>query len=196
VIDGYEAAFEANGKQDGRHRIEHIDTIQRDDISRLADLDIIASMQPVHPPGSAGLPLQPTLSLMGPDRWATAFAWKALADKDIPIAFGTDWPVSPLNPLYAIRCALTRQPWEDHLPDQRLTLDQCLTNYTRTGAYAAFDEEKMGQIVEGMLADLVLIKGDLTTLADQEAPLPEVILTVCDGEITYEAPQQLKAEIA
>ena len=56
VINAYDNARSSNGLRDARHRIEHIELIQQD-IEKLNELDIIASMQPVHPPGSDGLPL-------------------------------------------------------------------------------------------------------------------------------------------
>ncbi|EBA07068.1 amidohydrolase [Sagittula stellata] len=184
AIDGYEAAARANGPRDARHRIEHIDTITPEDVDRLAPLGIVASMQPVHPPGSAGLPLEPTTSIMGPARWPTAFPWRMIRDRGVPLAFGTDWPVSPLSPLYAIHCALTRSPWRDDMPDQRITLDDCLAAYTTGGAYADFCETHRGALTPGLAADLVLIDGDLDGLA-QSAEAATVAMTICDGRLTY-----------
>ena len=66
VLDGYEAARDANGRRDSRHRIEHIEVVDTADIPRFAELGTVASMQPTHPPGSAGLPLEPYLSRIGP----------------------------------------------------------------------------------------------------------------------------------
>lgn len=185
TIDGYEAARKANGPRDSRHRIEHIDTITSEDLARLGPLDIVASMQPVHPPGSAGLPLEPTTTIMGKARWATAFPWRMIRDRGVPLAFGTDWPVSPISPLYAIHCALTRKPWADDMPDQRLSLDECLLAYTAGGAYADFAEDRSGRLQAGFDADLVLIEGSLEGLAERE-DAAHVALTVCGGNITFE----------
>lgn len=187
VLDGYEAAQLANGKRDSRHRVEHIDTIHTDDIARLRTLGVVASMQPVHPPGSAGLPLEPTVTLMGRARWDHAFAWREIWDAGVPIAFATDWPVSPLDPLYAIRCALTRDVWDDDVLDQRLDLGECLQAYAQNGAYATFDESQLGALRVGYLADVTLIRGDLGTLTQSGAALPQCVLTICDGEITFQA---------
>ncbi|MFX0543482.1 amidohydrolase [Roseovarius sp. S4756] len=187
TIDGYEAAMRANGPRDARHRIEHIDTITPDDLSRLKPLGITASMQPVHPPGSAGLPLEPTTTIMGRARWDTAFAWRMIRDRDVPLAFGTDWPVSPLSPLYAIHCALTRTPWDSEMPDQRISLDECLTAYTTGGAYADFTENHRGALKQGLAADLVLIDGNLDGLADDEKAA-SIAMTICAGRITYRSP--------
>jgi predicted amidohydrolase YtcJ len=185
VIDGYEAARTANGARESRHRIEHIDTIAPADLERLAPLGIVASMQPVHPPGSAGLPLEPTTTIMGRDRWPTAFPWRMIRDRGVPLAFGTDWPVSPLSPLYAIHCALTRQPWADDMPDQRLSLDECLLAYTAGGAHADLAEDRRGRLEAGFDADLVLIDGSLEGLAERE-DAARVAMTVCGGTITYD----------
>lgn len=185
TIDGYEAAHKANGPRDARHRIEHIDTITPDDLERLLPLGIVASMQPVHPPGSAGLPLEPTTTIMGRDRWPTAFPWRMILDRGVPLAFGTDWPVSPISPLYAIHCALSRQPWAADIPDQRLSLDECLVAYTAGGAYADFAEHRRGRLEIGFDADLLLIDGSLEGLAESENAA-RIALTVCGGTITYE----------
>lgn len=186
VLDGYQAAREANGVRDARHRIEHIDTIHPDDLPRLAALGVVASMQPVHPPGSVGLPLEPTISLMGRARWPYAFAWAAIRDKGVSIAFGTDWPVSPLDPLFAIRCALIRQPWADDVPDQRLSLRECLAAYCEGGAFAEFGEGEFGRLAVGMAADLVLVDGALDSLGSS-SPNARVVLTVAAGRVVHMA---------
>lgn len=186
TIDGYEAATCANGPRDARHRIEHIDTITPADLDRLKPLGITASMQPVHPPGSAGLPLEPTTTLMGRARWDTAFPWRMIRDRGVPLAFGTDWPVSPISPLYAIHCALTRLPWAEDAPDQRISLDDCLAAYTTGGAYADFGENQRGALAPGYDADLVLIDGTLEGLA-QDATAATIALTICAGRITHKA---------
>ena len=75
---GYEAALKANGRRDSRHRVEHVEVVHPDDIPRFAELGVIASMQPPHPPGNHGLPLEPYLSRIGEQRWPWAFAWSAM----------------------------------------------------------------------------------------------------------------------
>ncbi|WP_108257672.1 amidohydrolase family protein [Mangrovicoccus ximenensis] len=122
VLDGYEAAQTANGPRDARHRVEHIDMLHPDDLPRLRELGATASMQPVHPPGSSGLPLEPTVSIMGRARWGDTFPWAAIAREGVALAFGTDWPTAPLSPFNAIHSALARLPWDDSVPDQRLPL--------------------------------------------------------------------------
>jgi hypothetical protein len=138
-------------------------------------------MQPVHPPGLAGLPLEPTVSIMGQARWKDTFPWRAIKDQGVALAFGTDWPVSPLSPLYALHCALSRQPWGEGQPDQRLKLGEALDAYTRAGSYALFTENLRGQIAVGMRADVVLLRGDVQGLA-QRPDAVEIVGVYVDGE--------------
>jgi predicted amidohydrolase YtcJ len=186
VLDGYEAAFKVNGRNDARHRIEHIDTYHPDDLARMRKLGIVASMQPVHPPGSAGLPLEPTVSVIGEKRWPYAFAWRNFTEAGIPLAFGTDWPVSPLSPLHAIYCALSRKPWAGHVPDQRIPLADCLKAYASGGQQALFEDMRRGQLNAGQDADFVLLQGDIGALASNPKALT-VSATFVAGQLCYEA---------
>ena len=181
TLDGYAAARAKNGPRDARHRIEHIDMIHPDDLPRLAELGVVASMQPVHPPGLAGLPLEPTVSIMGPARWKDTFPWRAIKDQGVVLAYGTDWPVSPLSPLHALHCALSRQPWAEGQPDQRLTLAEALAAYTHAGSYALFTENLRGQLFVGMRADVVVLRGDVRGLA-QRPDAVEIAGVYVDGE--------------
>jgi len=122
VLDGYEAAAKANGRRDSRHRVEHVEVIRPQDIARFARLGVVASMQPPHPPGTMGLPLEPTISLIGEQRWAYSFAWQTLREAGVRLAFGSDWPISDINPLRGIHAAMTRRAWKKGLPEQRQSL--------------------------------------------------------------------------
>jgi predicted amidohydrolase YtcJ len=186
VLDGYEAARKANGRRDSRHRVEHVEVIHPDDIPRFRELGVIASMQPPHPPGCHGLPLEPYLSKLGEPRWQYAFAWKALREAGARLAFGTDWPVSDVDPLWALQSAMTRGRWNDAMPDNRQSLDQALHSYTADGAYAGFMEEKTGQLKEGMLADICVLPVDLE--ATDPATYKEITprMTICDGRVVFE----------
>ncbi|MFN7008590.1 MAG: amidohydrolase [Allorhizobium sp.] len=187
VLDGYEAARKANGASDRRNRIEHIEVVHPDDIPRFAELGTVASMQPTHPPGSAGLPLEPYLTYIGEERWPYAFAWKTLVDAGAKIVFATDWPVSPLPPLSCIHDAMTRKPWRADMPDHRLSLDETLKAYTRTSAWVEFMEDRKGMLKPGYLADVVVLSGDIEASAPEEIAALAPMFTICDGRITYEA---------
>jgi predicted amidohydrolase YtcJ len=187
VLDGYEASINANGRKDMRNRVEHIEVVHPDDIKRFAETGTIASMQPTHPPGSAGLPLEPYLTYIGRERWPLAFAWKTLVDAGATIVFATDWPVSPLPPLSCIGDAMTRQPWAEDMPDQRLSLQETLAAYTRTSAWVEYMEDRKGVLKPGYLADVVLLSGDIEATDPASIAALSPVLTICDGRVTFEA---------
>jgi predicted amidohydrolase YtcJ len=185
VLDGYQAAAEANGPRDSRHRIEHIEMLHPDDMGRFAELGVIASMQANHPPGCGPFPPEPTIHMIGEARWDTAYAWRMIKDTGAEVVFGTDWPVAPVDPLLSIKQALTRQPWSPDCPDQRLTMDEALAAYTSVGAYTCFKEQAFGSLEVGKLADIVVLDGALPD--DPAAEWPKVRMTICDGAVTYDA---------
>ncbi len=187
VLDGYEKARRANGARDSRHRIEHIEVVSEDDIPRFADMGVIASMQPPHPPGSMGLPLEPTISRIGRRRWPLSYAWRTLKNAGARVVFASDWPVSPIDPIAGIQAAMLRKPWADGLPDQRFFLHEAIAAYTVEGAYAGFMETRKGQLKPGYLADLVILSGDIEATEPAELHLVRPVTTICGGRVTYQA---------
>lgn len=186
VLDGYEAAARANGRRDSRHRIEHIEVIRPQDIARLADLGVLGSVQPPHPPGSF-FPLEPTMTRIGRDKWPYSYAWNSLRDAGVRLVFASDWPVAPIDPLLGIQCAMTRTAYAPGLPDHRQTLDQAIAGYTIDGAYAEFAEDRKGRLKPGYYADLVVLSGDLDRTEPEAIGRIEPVLTLCDGLVTFEA---------
>lgn len=186
TIDGYEAAQRANGRRDSRHRIEHIELIDRADIPRLAALGITASLQPPHPPGAMDFPLMPTLDRLGKARWQDAYLWKTLADQGAALAFASDWPVTDVSVLRGLQAALTRTPY-DGCADERLGLMDSLYAYTAGGAWAAHREGLVGRLRVGMAADLVMIDADIEATVPEALGTCRIALTVCGGRITHQA---------
>jgi predicted amidohydrolase YtcJ len=187
TIDGYEAAQRANGRRDSRHRIEHIELIDRADIARLGALGIVASLQPPHPPGAMDFPLQPTLDTIGRDRWPDGYLWRTLAEAGARIAYASDWPVTDVSVLRGLQAALTRVPY-DGAGDERLSLMASLHAYTAGGAWAAHRETVTGRIRPGLAADLVLLGGDVTATPAQTIAELGIALTICGGQITHQSP--------
>ena len=190
TIDGYEVAQIINGKRDSRHRIEHIELIDRSDIPRLGALGIVASLQPSHPPGAMDFDLEPSLSVIGKERWADAFLWKTLADHGAHVAYASDWPVTDVSVMRGLQASLTRNPYDATCRDERLSRYESLRAYTAGGAWAAHRELKTGQLKSGLAADMVMIDGDIeATPADQLGQTP-ILLTIVGGRITYKATKQ------
>lgn len=185
TLDGYEAIQQANGKRDRRHRIEHIEVCQPEDMPRFHELGVIASMQTSHAPFSLEDDLVWT-SRTGPQRWHLAFPWRSLKNAGAHLSLGSDWTVAPFDPMYNMNFALNRKKYSPENPDQRLTLEECLLGYTRDAAYVEFKEHEKGQIREGFLADLALFSHDLFSLEPENIRSAKVVLTMVDGRIVFE----------
>ena len=185
TLDGYEAAQKANGKRDSRHRIEHIELIDKADIPRLQQLGVIASLQPIVGLGVPGNPLEPCLTRIG-DKLPQSYAWASLREAGATIAFSSDWPVSPLDPFLGMQSAMTAVPLSPECKPQAQSLMDTLHSFTAAGAYMEFAEDKKGKLMPGMLADVIVLNGNIeATPADQVSKIKPV-LTVCDGRVTFE----------
>lgn len=187
TIDGYEAARLRNGPRDSRHRIEHIELIDRADVPRLGALGITASVQPPHPPGAMEFPMSTMETVFHRDRWKDAYLWKTLSDHGAQVAYASDWPVTDVSVMRGIQAALTRVPY-DGAGDERLSLMETLRAYTAGGAWAAHMEGLTGTLRGGMAADLVLIDGDIESIPPHEIGAAGIALTVCGGRITHHGP--------
>jgi predicted amidohydrolase YtcJ len=185
TIDGYEAALLRNGARDSRHRIEHIELIDRADIPRLGALGITASLQPPHAPGVMDFPLAGMEALIPRDRWCDAFVWKTLADHGARLAFASDWPVTDVSVMRGIQAAMTRVPF-DGAGDERLGLMEVLRAYTTGGAWAAHLEGLTGTLKPGLAADLVLIDGDIEAIPADQLGRTGVALTIVGGKVTHD----------
>lgn len=187
VLNGYQAALKANGPRDARHRVEHVEVVLAGDIPRFAELGVIASMQPPHPPGLMDFSPEPGRTRIGPDRWALAYAWRTLKQTGAHVVFASDWPVARIDVLAGIHAAVNRTPWAPDLPDQSFSLHEAIAAYTVEGAYAEHAEDRKGRLKPGYLADFVLLSGDIESLPSAEINTLAPVLTVCGGRVTFEA---------
>jgi predicted amidohydrolase YtcJ len=206
ALDAFEHAARANGPWTGdprgrgpadvvagtharRHRVEHIETIDRADIGRFASLGVLASMQPYH-----GDPSPNQISLwagnIGPERASRAWAWRSIRRAGGRLAFGSDWPVVPYDPFPALNNAVNRQtvggqPEGGWLPTERLSITAAIEAYTAGGAFAAFAEHRRGALSAGLDADLVVLDRDLLSVDPSAIIGTAVRLTVIDGRIVH-----------
>jgi hypothetical protein len=189
-LDAFEAAAKANPApaRGRRHRLEHVEAISAQDIARFGQHGVIASQQPMHVAlgdANQAVPSGPWPDAIGPERASRAWAWKSILQGGGRVAFGSDWPVAPLEPGQGIWLASTRVK-ADNAADQRLSIDDALAGYTRWAAYASFDEQRKGTLEPGKLADIVVLTSDITA-----APIPTkssvvVATTVFDGKVVFE----------
>ena len=186
TLDGYEAARKTNGPRDSRHRVEHIEVMHPDDLHRFTELGVIASVQPSHPPLAMDFPRDPWAAMIGDDRLKHAFPDKALRRANVPIAFSSDWPITDINPMRSIKSAMTRPKLSADCPDNTCTLHEALNAYTAGGAYAGFDEKRIGMIKAGMLGDVVIMDSDLESLPIDALDNAKAKRTIVDGKIVWE----------
>lgn len=186
TIDGLAAARATNGPRDARHRIEHIELIDPTDIPRLAALGITASVQPVHAPGAMDFALQPTMDIIGADRWPDAYLAKTLADHGAHIVYASDWPVTDVNVLRGIKAALIRSVYPG-AANQSLSLHATLCAYTAGGAWAAHLDHLTGTLRPGLAADIVVLSGDIEATDPARIDQMRIARTICAGRTTYRA---------
>lgn len=185
TIDGYAAAGQANGLRDMRHRVEHIELIDKQDIPRLGALKITASLQPPHAPGVMDFPLAGLEEVIAPHRWHDAYLWKSLSDKGAKIAYASDWPVTDVSVMRGLQAAVTRVPFEG-AADERLSLMESLHAYTAGGSWAAHMEHLTGTVKVGLAGDLVLLDGDIEAVEPNALGQMGIALTICGGTITHQ----------
>jgi hypothetical protein len=186
VLDAYEQAQRINGKRDRRHRIEHAQVLCDRDIPRFAELGVIASMQPTHCITDKRF----AEKRIGHERCKGAYAWKRLLDAGAKIAFGTDYPVEPINPLEGLYAAVTRkdragEPGEGWFADQKLSMEKAIELYTLGSAYAEFMEDRKGMIKQGFLGDVVIFDRDLMTIPHDQIMSAKVDYTIVGGKVVY-----------
>jgi predicted amidohydrolase YtcJ len=188
ILDVYEKIAKENGDQDRRFRIEHAQHLRPQDIKRFGPLKVIASMQPFH--------------LADDGRWAWkrldekqlkgTYAFRGLLDSGATLAFGTDWYVAPLNPMFGIFAATTRRTLDGKnpngwIPEQKITVAEAVKAYTQGSAFAEFQENVKGTITVGKLADFVILSEDIFKIDPIQIEKVKVIKTVMDGKLIYEA---------
>lgn len=169
------------------HRIEHVQVIHPDDLPRLSQFGIVASVQPVHL-----LTDWPTADKVWGKRARYAYAFRSLLDRGTRLALGSDAPVAPLNPMLGIYAAVTRQderglPAAGWYPEERLTVAEAIHGYTMGPAYLAGKQAVQGSITPGKWADMVVLAQNLFEISPEEIAETTTNITVFDGQVVYQA---------
>ncbi len=188
VLDGLRALrrYESeNGLPHLRHRIEHVQLIDPEDQPSLTELDIIASMQPIHAPSD-----RDTADTCWGERAGNAYAWRSLCRVGAHLAFGSDAPVESPNPFLGLHAAVNRSLYGSGRPtwhaEQALTLKEALLGFTCGAAYASGMETRLGRLTSGHLADLIVLEEDPFTLPARELGGIRPIATMVGGEWVWQ----------
>ena len=189
ALDAHEAALRANGNDDRRGRIEHIETIALADYPRFRALGVIASMQPLH-----ANPDQNNADVwshnIGPERASRGFSWRNIEKAGGRLIFGSDWPVVTSDVMRGLYCAVARKtkdgtPPGGWHPEQAVSLESALRHYTIDGAYASFEDAEKGSLAPGKRADLVVLSEDLFAQPPEAILKTRVLLTLMEGRIVH-----------
>lgn len=173
---------------DRRWRIEHAQIVDPADLPRFAAHGIVASMQPTHETSDWRM----ALARVGAAHLQGAYAWRAMRNAGVPLAFGSDVPVESANPFPGLAAAISREdargePAGGWMPEQRLTFAQALAAFTRGAAYAGFAEKRFGTLAPGYDADFLLIDRDISTVPPAQVRTTQVLETWIGGKRVWTA---------
>ncbi len=186
VLDAFASLSGPASARHLRHRVEHAQIIDPQDIPRFAQLGVMASMQPTH--ATSDMNMAP--DRLGPKRLAGAYAWRKLLDSGARIAAGSDFPVELANPFHGLYAAITRktrdgQPEGGWLPKERMSMEEALRAFTLDAAYAAFQEKRLGSLEPGKQADFILIDTDPFNSPPEALLQTRVLQTWVGGRLVY-----------
>jgi predicted amidohydrolase YtcJ len=182
-------AFQAAGREGIHDRIEHAFLVAPEDVARLGKSGVIVSVQP----GFLPVDLAKRRFYerrVGPERIGETMPLRSLLDAGAVLAFGTDFSLTPLDPLVGIYAAtarrtLTGEPADGWIPKQRLTIQEAVRAYTYGSACAEGAEKRKGTLAPGMLADLVVLTGDIFALEPAQLLETRVAYTLVGGRVVY-----------
>ena len=190
ALDAIGAARRANGPNDARHHIAHIQTPDPADLSRLRALDVVANLQPLwacYDDATA----QISVPRLGVERFNRMYPFADIRASGAVMAFGSDWPVSTPNVFQELEVAVTRvSPWARESPAwspaQRMDLPAAIAAFTQGSAYVNHDDES-GSLEVGKRADLVVVDRDLFAAAAGPIGDAKADMTVVSGRVVHRA---------
>ena len=191
ALDAVEHARRENGARDNRHHISHLQLIDEADHARFAELGVVANFQALWAYPDSYI-TDVNLPAVGPERVQRMYPIGSIERAGGLIAGGSDWSVSSLNPLEAIETAVTRQDTTGEIdgvlnPAERVSLETMLAAYTRNGAYVMHQEDQVGTIEPGKLADLTVLERDLFETPVREIGEVGVVMTLLEGAVVHDA---------
>lgn len=189
LLDQYAQAMKRDGSRDRRFRIEHAQHLRPGTFAKYKQLNVIASMQPYHAIDDGRW----AEKRIGAERLKGTYAFRSFLDAGVVLTFGSDWSVAPLDPITGIDAAVNRRTidgknpngWQ---PQQRISVVEAVRAYTSANAYAGFQEQRLGTLKAGMLADFVVLSADLFSISPDQIASVKVLRTVIGGKERYLAP--------
>jgi hypothetical protein len=188
ILKIYDQIEKENGTRDRRFRIEHAQHLSPEAIKDFGRQKVVASMQPFHAIDDGRW----AHKRLDNERLKGTYAFRSLLNNGATLAFGTDWFVAPLNPMFGIYAAVTRRTLDDKnpngwFPEQKITVEEAVRAYTVGSAFAEFQEDEKGTIADKMLADFVILSDDIFSINPIEIEKVKVLTTIVAGKVVYQA---------
>ncbi|UCB52451.1 MAG: amidohydrolase [Candidatus Zixiibacteriota bacterium] len=168
-----------------RHRIEHVQLLHPDDAERFRKLGVVASVQPVHTPADIDI-----AEKYWGKRSKYAYAFKTLLDSGARVVFGSDAPIETIDPWMGIHAAVTRHRIEEKeswYPEEKVSLADAISAFTRWASYASYEENLKGSIEVGKLADMIVLSQDVFKTDPEDIPDTKVECTILGGRIVHQS---------
>ncbi len=185
VLDVF-ATLRREGYSEPSLRVEHVQHLHPSDVTRFRELNVIASMQPIHQPSDMFV----AEALLGRERAAWTYAFKSLLDAGAILAFGSDAPVEKMDPLLGIHAAVTRQnaqgiPANGWYPEQKISVLDAVRAYTLGAASASGDEARAGSLAIGKRGDVIVLSEDIFEIPPREILNTRIVYTISGGKIVH-----------
>ena len=172
-------------RRDSRHRVEHCSEAPPVIVEKLCSSGAVVVTQPgfIYNHGDR------YLSLVDEELLPHLYPLASLTAASVPLAAGSDAPVSPPHPMLDLYAAVTRRSMGGRVvgPCQAIPAKEALKMWTLGGAYTSFQEALLGSIEAGKLADLVLLDRDPTQTPTEELKDIKVMMTLVGGKTVWEA---------
>jgi predicted amidohydrolase YtcJ len=186
ILDIFSDIEKEHGYHDQRFTIEHAQHMAQKDFERFAKLHVIASMQPYHAIDDGRW----AEARLGHERARYSYAWRSFLDHGVTLAFGTDWPVAPLDPMLGLYAAVTRATLDRKhpggwIPEEKITLPEAIEAYTMGSALTEFQEHEKGSITPGKLADMVILSDNIFNVKPEAIRNAKVETTIIGGKVVY-----------
>ena len=190
LIDVFEEVLNARSSDYIRpsvpHRIEHVQNIRPEDVHRLAELGVVASVQPIHATDDINV-IERSVGTRG----RFSYPFRDMLDAGVLMTMGSDAPVASPNPMWGIHAAVTRQrrngtPSGGWYPRQRISVTEAVWGYTTGPALVSGRNTQLGSLTPGKLADLIVLDRDIYKISPSEIAQAQVAVTVFDGKVVHE----------
>jgi predicted amidohydrolase YtcJ len=193
-LNAVEQAIAANGRNDQRHHIAHLELVHPDDIPRFRQLGVVANVQPMWSTSRAYVS-DLIDNKIGKERSRWLEINKSFLDHGVVVAYGSDWFVTSPNPMDLIEAAVTRirpaLPLEQKraatplLPDENVSVADAIASYTINGAYVNHQEHTTGSLEVGKFADIVVLDNNLFEIEPVQISQTQVLLTFMNGKLVH-----------